>query len=220
MKKNRQQEQEILRQIKELEDLYPRAKEAGDDPVHYAYSKPMAAVKIVGWFSLACAVFMLLSVGIFNLEIDLKTFPGAIFFGVMVLSLVAYYATMIVTTCRKTYVIISRGTLRRLDKILANQKAKLEEFAQQQCDAEIYRPKFDRLQPTVEELRGVYKPYWDERRPFWVWIRFRSSESERYDVNSQGYAKLLARIIEERCLQGNEDQCSEIIQKCESSLGI
>lgn len=98
MKKNRQLEQQILQQIKELEDLYPRAKEIGNNPTHYAYSEPMAAVKIAGWFSLACALFILLGVGIFNPGINLKTFPGTIFFGVIVFSLAAYNVMMIVTT--------------------------------------------------------------------------------------------------------------------------
>lgn len=222
MKKNRQLEQQILQQIKELEALHPQLVAIGESPGHYAYKRSIARIKPIAWILFAIGLSIFIGVAVFAPEMDLRTYPGMVYlFTAFGCAAVGWFTPVIIDMGKYSYVVATHGTSRQLERIITRQKAELEEFAQRQLDAEIYHPKFTRLTTIIiDELQGSYQPYWDKKQPFWVWIGFKGSEAERYEINSQGYAKLLVRIMEQRCLQGDEELRLRIIQNCESSLKI
>lgn len=215
-----EERRETIRQIaEELEALRPRIEAAGGGLRHYAYSKPLAFLKITSIVCVAIAMVAALTIILVTGD-RWSGVSGIIFMTIMVpCSAFAAAAYCITDLGKNAYVLASPKTVRALEQVLTKYQEMVEKFEQRQREAEIYRPKFDQLRHIIIcELNGVYEPYW-RQRDFAIKIGFGQFKAELYNLNQADYAKLLARIIESRSEQGN-DQLTEFIQTCEGMLNL
>lgn len=213
---------EILQQIETLETLRPILAQAGHEPLRYAYSKPMAALKVLTKVLLdgGLLVAIIFTIFYYGEEIS-STSPAGIVLICILSSIFIGLVLSWITGFRKTYLLVNQKTLRRLKQEVARYQSLADEFEQQRRDAEIYRPKFDRLRSIiVEELRGSYKPHWSERF-FRIEIGFRGYTAEWYNLNQEGYIKLLIRLLEAHYYaHSDSQQRADFIQACEKRLGL
>lgn len=216
-------EERVLQQIKAWEDLRPRVKVMlGHDPYNYAYSRKMAFVRKLGYMLIAVAILIFAYLCVFHADWELKIYPGSAYIGTCIFCFfVGYAICSFATLGRRNYVLANRKTARELERTVTEYRAKVEVFEQSRSEAEIYRPKFDRLRSIIEqELRGTYKPHWWPERQFKVEISFGSYTAEWYNLTENDYAKLLSRLVETRCIRGSKAELTEFIQKCENSLKL
>lgn len=213
----------ILQQIKVLEVLRPSLAQAGHEPLRYAYSKPMAALKVLtkvllGGGLLAAIIFTIFHYG----EEISSTSPAGIVFIWILSGIFIGLVLSWITGFRKTYLLVNQKTLRSLKQEVSRYQAIADELEQKRHDAEIYRPKFDRLRSIiVEGLHGSYEPHWWPERHACAKISFDGYEAEWYDFNQEDYSKLLSRLLEARLYtHGSIQQRADFVQDCEARLGL
>lgn len=208
-------EETIRRQIDELEALRPSVEATGHDVTRYVYSRPRAMLTAsTGWWLLAALVD--------TICVICGVIPGGLYVVILLLVVAVPFATCgRDVMSESTSVVANQETVQMLKSDLSRCKRLIEEFEQQRQQAEIYRPKFDSLQPIItQELRGRYTPHTRKDQTFMVEIYLRGYPTEDYHLDEKDYAKLLFRIAESRFARGDSAIMQNFIQNCENDLKL
>lgn len=206
----------IRSQIEALEVLRPRIEATGYIPLHYAYSKPIACFKVLSKVNLVIAIAIFMYCGFVVGSINLATL-AVLMIG---LSIFGIGNVIIEHRSEKEFVVADKKTVLELSQILDQYRKQVEEFEQREADLEKYRPKIECVMSLITgELKGTYVPHYQKSRCYVAKIGFGKYKAERYNINAEGYLKLMLRVAVSLHERGTDNgRLARFIQEFEDSL--